>query len=95
MESGVYSLLHSNCHHHITFAKFNVKIHYPLAYERKIWNYQKANVDQIRQVISEFPWDNGFANISVNEQEELFPQNFENIKYIPDETITCDERNPP
>ena len=55
MESGVYSLLHSNCHHHITFAKFNVKIHYPLAYERKIWNYQKANVDQIRQVISEFP----------------------------------------
>ena len=48
MESGVHSSLHSNCHHHITFAKFNLKIHYPP-------HYQKANVDQIREAISEFP----------------------------------------
>ena len=35
MESGVHSPLHSNCHHHITFAKFNLKIHYPPPYDRK------------------------------------------------------------
>ena len=28
-ESGVHYSLYSNCHHHITFAKFNLKIHYP------------------------------------------------------------------
>ena len=97
MESGVHSSLHANCHHHITFAKFNLKIHYPPPYEREVWHYQKANVDQIRQAISRFPWDNRFANINVNEQVQLFTQTIINIisNYIPHETITCDDSNPP
>ena len=96
-ESGVHSSLHANCHHHITFAKFNLKIHYPPPYEREVWHYQKANVDQIRQAISRFPWDNRFANINVNEQVQLFTQTIINIisNYIPHETITCDDSNPP
>ena len=76
MESRVHSSLHANCHHHITFVKFNLKIHYPLPYEREVWHYQKANVDQIRQAISEFPWDNRFANTNVNEKVQLFTQTF-------------------
>ena len=28
MESGVHSSLHPNCHHQITYAKFNLKIYY-------------------------------------------------------------------
>ena len=97
MESRVHSSLHSNCHHHITFAKFNLKIHYPPPYEREVWHYQKANVYQIKQAISEFPWDNCFTNINVNEQVELFSQIIQNIisNYIPHETITFDDRNPP
>ena len=67
MESGVHSLLHVICNHHKTFAKLNLKIHYSPPYEREIWHYQKANVDQIRQAVSEFPWENRFANIKVNE----------------------------
>ena len=97
MKSGVHCSLHANCHHHITFAKFNLKIHYPPPYEREVWHYQKANVDQIRQAISRFPWDNRFANINVNEQVQLFTQTIINIisNYIPHETITCDDSNPP
>ena len=97
MKSGVHSSLQSNCHHHIAFAKFKLKIHYPPSYEREVWHYQKANVDQIRQAIREFPWDNHFANISVNEQVQLFTQIFRNItsNYIPHETITYDDRNLP
>ena len=30
MKSGVHSSLHPNCHHQITYATFNLKIHYPL-----------------------------------------------------------------
>ena len=75
METGVHSSLHANCHHHITFAKFNLKIHYSPPYERK------ANVDQIRQAISEFPLDNRFASINVNEQVQLFTQKFK-IQYL-------------
>ena len=61
MESGVHSLLHPNCHHCNVFAKFNLKIHYPRPYEREVWHYQKATVDQIRQAISEFPSDKRLA----------------------------------
>ena len=84
------SSLHNVC-------KFNLKINYPPPYEREVWNYQKTNVDQIRQAICEFPWDNRFANISVNEQVQLFTQTFQNIisNYIPHETITCDDRDAP
>ena len=69
MESGVHSSLHANWHHHITFAKFNHKIHYSPPYERKFWHYQKANADQIRQAISEFPSENRFAIIKFSEQK--------------------------
>ena len=97
MESGVHSSLHANCHHHITFAKFNLKIQYPPPYEQEVWHYRKANVDQIREAISKVPWDNRFANINVNEQVQLFSQTIISIisNYIPHETITCDDSNPP
>ena len=75
MESRVHSSLHLNCHHRIAFAKFNLKIHYPLPYDWEVWHYQKANIDRIRQAISEFPWGNTFANIGVNEQVQLLTQN--------------------
>ena len=97
MESGVHSSFHSICHHHITFAKSNLKIHCPPTYEREVWHYQKTNVEQIRQAISEFPWDNRFTNIRLNEQVQLFIQTIQNIisNYIPRKIITCDDRNPP
>ena len=75
MESGVYSSLHENYHHQISCAKFNLKIYYPPPYEQEVWHYQRANVENIRKAISEFPWERRFANS--------------------DETIICNDRNPP
>ena len=97
MESGFSSLLHSSCHQHIKFSKFNLKIHYPPPYQQEVWHYQKTNVDHIRQAISMFPSDNRFANISIKKQVELFTQTLQNIlsNYIPHKTITCDDRKPP
>ena len=54
-------------------------VHYPSPYEREVRHYQKRNVDQFRQAIIEFPWENCFANINVNEQGELFSQAIQNI----------------
>ena len=61
MEYGVHSSFHSNCHHHITLAKFILKIHHTHPYERELWYYQKANVNQIRQAIIEFPLNSLFC----------------------------------
>ena len=66
MGSGVHPSLHSNCHHQITYANFNLKIHYPPPYEQEIWHYQNANTDQIRKTIEQFSWDWSFKNLDVN-----------------------------
>ena len=38
-----------------------------------------------------------YFKFSINEEVELFTQIFKNVisNYIPQETITCDDRNPP
>ena len=62
MESGVHL---SNCHDQITYAKFNLKIHYPPPYEREIWHYQKASTDQIRKAIEQFSRDMSLKNLDI------------------------------
>ena len=57
IESGVHPSLHPNCHHLITYNKFNLKIHYPPPYEREIWHYDQANVDHIRKAVNLFSWE--------------------------------------
>ena len=96
MESGVHLLLHPNCHHQITYAKFNLKIHYLPPYEQEIWNYGKPNVDHIRKAINKFPWERKFENNSVDEKVNIFNATIKNIlsNYIPQETITCNDTNP-
>ena len=92
MESDVHLSLHLNCHHQLTYAKFNFKIHYLPPYEREIWHYQKANTDQIRKAIKQFSWNRSFKNLDVNEMTFLFNRTIKNIlsNYIPH-----DNRDPP
>ena len=66
MNSGVHSSLHSNCHHQIIHAKFNLKISYPPPYEQVVWHYQDANNDLIHRLISQFNWERAFSNKGVN-----------------------------
>ena len=77
MESGVHSSLHENCHHQIIYAKFNLKIYYPPPYEREIWHYQKANIENIRKPIDPLPWAMRFTNIDVKEKVNLFNKNYQ------------------
>ena len=72
MESGMHSSSYPNCHHQITYAKFNLKIHYIPPYEHEIWHYEKANVDHIKGSIHEFSWERCFANTSVNDKVNIF-----------------------
>ena len=51
MDSGVHPTLHSKCHHHIIYAKLNLKIGYPPPYTRKIWNYSRSETDLINRSI--------------------------------------------
>ena len=96
MESGVDFSLHENCHHKIIYAKFNLIIYYPPPYEGEIWHYQKANIENIRKAIDQFPWVTRFKNIDVNEKVNLFNRTIKNIirNYILHKAIICDGRDP-
>ena len=63
IESGVHPYLHPNYHHQIVFAKFNLDMVYPPPYERKIWHYEKVNIDLIKRAINSFGWEKAFSNI--------------------------------
>ena len=41
MQTGTHASLHPNCHHQNVFAKFNLKLYYPLPYDREIWYHKK------------------------------------------------------
>ena len=90
-------ILHPSCHYQIVFAEINLKICYPPPYKREIWHYVKANADLIRRSIDQFPSDNRFSNIDVNQKVHLFNQTIKNIlcNFISDEAVTCDDREPP
>ena len=97
MESGVHSSLHPNCHHQITYAKFNLKIHYPPPYEREIWHHDQANVDHFRKAVDLFPWKKTLRNLNTIDMIFLLNKTIKNIisNYIPHETVTFDDRDPP
>ena len=93
MESGV----HSSLHHQIIYSKINLKLFYPPPYEREIWHYQRANVDLIQRAIEQFSWGKSFKNLNINEMVFVFNKTIKNIfsNFIPHETVTCDDRDPP
>ena len=97
MESGIHSSLHQNCHHQLIYAKINLKVFYPPSYEHEIWHYQLANVDLIQRAIEQFSWEKSFRNLNINEMVFLFNKTIKNIfsNFIPNETVTCDDRDPP
>ena len=67
-----------------------MKVWYPPPYEREIRNYQHANIDQIKRAIERFPSEKSFRNLRINKTIKNILSN-----YIPYETITCDDRDPP
>ena len=91
MESGVYSSLHSNCHHQEVFAEFNLSILYPPHYKRT----EKANPELMRRAINEFDWIRALSNVSINKESLLVHRNAIIHNFIPHERIVCDNRDPP
>ena len=71
LESRVHHLLNQNCRHQIIFAKFNLKVYYPPPYERTIFHYSQANLDDVQQAINLFDWENAWLNTDI---EILIPK---------------------
>ena len=88
MTTGVHASLHPNCHHKIVYSSFNLTICYPLPYQRKIWDYKKADSTNIRKVPDSENWAKLSHQKDINAQISLLKktilnvfQNFMSSKY--------------
>ena len=97
VDSGVHPLLHSNCHHQITDANFDLKIFYSPPYEGTVWHFSWANSDHLKKAINLFDWESLLNNPDVSEQVSVLNQTIMNVmsNFVPNELITCDDRYPP
>ena len=97
IDSGLYASLHSNCHHQIIYAKFDLNIFYLPPYERTVWHFKHANSDHIKRAIDIFDWESALNYIDANDQVSVFNSTILNIvsNFILNETLTCDDRDPP
>ena len=53
-ESGVHSSLHANCHHQITYIKFNLNVIYQPPYQREVRHYKLVNSERIQCPIANY-----------------------------------------
>ena len=76
---GVDVSIFDKCHHTIIFGKVNV--HVPLAPVcfHEVWNNSQANVEKIKDVISNFNWSQVLGNLSVEGQVRHFNKTLLNI----------------
>ena len=65
-DRGVHFSLHSNSHHQIVFAKFNLKVYYHPPYEKHIWHYKYAHNVQIKNALASFNWKQALSNSSID-----------------------------
>ena len=72
-------------------------VSYPPPYSREVWHYREANTDLIRRAISNFNWEKAFCNTNVTKKVSIFNETILNVlsNYIPHETLTCDDKDPP
>ena len=54
VESGTQSSLHANCHHQVTYGKFNLEIYYPPPCIWEVWQCKDSNTNLIRRSINQF-----------------------------------------
>ena len=98
LDCGTRASLDTYCHHQIIYCKVNFKIPPPPPFERKIWQFNRANTSAIKRSMTSFPW---FQHLNINTdpnwQVKTFTEIFLNImsNLIPNETKRFVPRDPP
>ncbi len=97
VETEVHPSLDPVCHHSIISGKINIRCPPVPSFNRKIWDYDKANTNAIRESILKFPWEVHLSNLSPNEQASFFTETLLNVfsNFIPNQNIKVKPRDPP
>ena len=98
LNSGTRPSLDPRCHHQIIHCKISYKIPPPPPYERKIWYYDRANVDALKRSMNNFPWLQQLSlNTNPNWQVKIFHEVLLNVmsNFVPNEIKKITPRDPP
>ena len=98
LNSGTRPSLDPRCHHQIIHCKINFRVPPPPPCERRMWHYQRADINAIHRAIAHFPWVQHFnLNSDVNWQVKSFTDIVLNIlsNFIPNEVKKVTPRDPP
>ena len=97
LDSGVRPSLDPTVKHQIIYCKINFIIPPLPNYERKIWHYNRAQIDQIGRAFSEFSWDVHLQALPDTTSQVKFLNNFiHNVmsNFVPNETRKIRPRDP-
>ena len=94
---GVDVSIFEKCHCNIVFGKIDIRVPLPPVYLHEVWDYSKANAENIKKAISSFNWNKAFENLSIDAKVELLNETLLNIlrNYIPNKKIKWDYHQPP
>ena len=94
---GVDTSIFDKCHHNIIYSKIEIRVPLPPKYVREVWDYSKADVQNIKKSIKEFNWGKTLESLSIDSKVDLLNETLLNIfrNYIPNKKIKCDYHQPP
>merc|ERR1711973_355349 len=69
----------------------------PPPYKRRIWDYNKAKIEEIRKNLIETNWNSLFHRLSANEMALVFTDMVLDIfsRNIPNKIVTCHDKDAP
>ena len=57
---GVDALIFDKCHHNIIYGKINIRVSLSPTYVPEVWDYKKANIENVKKTIPNFEWNKAF-----------------------------------
>ena len=96
-DTGVLPTLDSHSKHNIIYGTLNFFAPCPPPYKQKIWDFNSARVELIKNDLNDTNWFELFFNLNVNEMSIIFSDRLMHIfsKYIPNKIITCNDQDAP
>ena len=81
----------------IIHGKVNISIPSPPPFKRRIWDYAKANKDEIQECLNYIDWHCKLNNISGTNMVSEFTSTIMGImsRFIPNKIIMCSDKDPP
>ena len=78
------------------FAKFDIDLSYPPPYERKVWDYSRANSDCMKLSLNGINWKRAFVDWNPNEKVSLLNELLLNVieNFIPRKIVKCVDKDP-